>query len=105
MIPVFAVLLEDQPEQAAAILRRHMEEHLAFLERHRAAIRAAGPLRDAASGEAAGGLWVVQVDSAETVAALIREDSFWPAGLRRPVRILEWRQVRAEGGRRCQSSE
>jgi len=57
-MPIFAVLLEDEPEQAAAIRRRHMEAHLAFLDRHRATIRAAGPLQDAASGEAAGGLRV-----------------------------------------------
>jgi len=104
-MPIFAVLLEDQPEQAAAIRQRHMEEHLMFLERHRTAIRAAGPLQDTASGEAAGGLWVVQADSAETVAALIREDPFWPAGLRQSVRILEWRQVFADGDRRSHSSQ
>jgi len=99
MMPIFAVLLEDQPAPAAAIRQRYMEEHLAFLERHQAAIRAAGPLQDAASGEAAGGLWLVQADGAETVAALIRADPFWPAGLRRSVRILEWRQVFADGVR------
>jgi hypothetical protein len=60
-----------------------------FLERNAARIKAAGPLR----GDPAGGLWLVEADSAAAVDALVKEDPFWPTGLRRSVRVLEWSQV------------
>jgi uncharacterized protein len=92
-------LFEDDPARAE-MRQRHMPEHLAFLERNTARIRAAGPLHDAATGAAAGGLWLVEADSAAAVTALYREDPFWPTGLRRSVRVLEWTQVFADGRRR-----
>jgi uncharacterized protein YciI len=79
---------------------RHTPAHLAFLERNAAVIKAAGPLRDAADGAPAGGLWLVEAESREAVEALCHEDPFWPTGLRRSIRILEWTQVFAAGKRR-----
>jgi hypothetical protein len=98
-MPIFAVLLEDNPEHAADIRRRHMPAHLDFLNQNTALIRAAGPLHDVASGQPAGGLWLVAADDANTVVALTQDDPFWAAGLRRSIRILEWRQVFADGKR------
>jgi len=99
-MPTFAVLLEDNLEQGANIRRLHMQAHLDFLDRHSAAIRAAGPLHDAVAEQSAGGLWLVEASDTDAVTALTREDPFWAAGLRRSVRILEWRQVFADGKRR-----
>lgn len=98
-MPLFAVLFEDDPTRAERVRQRHMAEHLAFLERNSAAIRAAGPLREPA-GAPAGGLWLVEAEEASAVEALVREDPFWPTGLRRSVRVLDWRQVFADGTRR-----
>jgi hypothetical protein len=55
-----------------------------LLERNAARIKAAGPLR----GDPAGGLWLVEADSAAAVDVLVKEDPFWPTGLRRSVRVL-----------------
>jgi hypothetical protein len=33
------------------------------------------------------------------VDALVKEDPFWPTGLRRSVRVLEWSQVFRDGKR------
>jgi uncharacterized protein YciI len=99
----YIVLFEDDPARAD-MRERHMPAHLAFLERNAAHIRAAGPLRDAAAGTPAGGLWLLEAESPAAVAALIEADPFWPTGLRRSVRILEWTQVFADGRRRIQSS-
>lgn len=96
---LFVVLFEDKPGLGAEIRRRHMPAHLGFLERNAARIKAAGPLATP-SGEGAGGLWLVEADSAEAVEALVREDPFWPTGLRLSVRVLAWTQVFAEGARR-----
>jgi uncharacterized protein YciI len=96
---IYILLFEDDPARAD-MRQRHMPDHLAFLEGNAASIRAAGPLRDSATGAGAGGLWLVEADSAATVTKLCREDPFWPTGLRRSVRVLEWTQVFADGRRR-----
>ena len=95
---LYAVFFTDDPERADA-RRQKMPDHLAFLEENSDHIRAAGPLRDGLSGEAAGGLWLVEAESAEAVARLYQADPFWPTGLRRSVRVLEWAQVFADGRR------
>lgn len=96
---LFAVLFEDHAAEADEIRRRHMPDHLAFLERQGAAIRAAGPLR-AADGTPAGGLWLVDAASAQDVERLVQADPFWPTGLRKSVQIRSWIQVFADGARR-----
>jgi uncharacterized protein len=95
---LFAVLFEDNANLGADVRRRHMPAHLSFLEKNAGAIKAAGPLREA-SGDPAGGLWVVEADEPAVVDALVKEDPFWPTGLRRSVRILSWSQVFADGKR------
>ena len=95
---LYIVLFEDDPARAD-MRPRHMPAHLAFLEGNADRIRAAGPLRDPASDAPAGGLWLVEADSPAAVTALTREDPFWPTGLRRSIRILEWTQVFADGRR------
>jgi uncharacterized protein len=91
-------LFEDNTALAADVRRQHMSAHLSFLEKNAARIRAAGPLR-ASSGEPAGGLWVVEADSSDEVDALVKDDPFWPTGLRRSVQILTGSQVFANGRR------
>src|SRR5262245_13029113 len=103
---VYFVLFEDNPSLGTGVRRQHMPAHLSCLEKNAACIKAAGPLREP-SGDAAGGLWFVDADSAEAVDALVKEDPFWPTGLRRSVRILNWAQVfRSEErrvGKECRS--
>lgn len=95
---MFAVLFEDDPDRAD-MRARHMPDHLAFLERNATRIEAAGPLRDTATAGPAGGLWLVTAESPAAVRALVEADPFWPTGLRRSVRILEWIQVFRDGRR------
>jgi uncharacterized protein YciI len=95
---LFAVFFTDNPERADA-RRDLMPAHLDFLDAQRSSIRAAGPLRDPASGAGAGGLWLVEAESADAVRRLCESDPFWPTGLRLSVRVLEWSQVFADGHR------
>jgi uncharacterized protein YciI len=83
------MLFEDNATKAD-MRARHMADHLAFLEAHGNVVKAAGPLM-AVDGSGAGGLWLVEADKVEDVEALYRADPFWPTGLRKSVRILEWR--------------
>jgi uncharacterized protein YciI len=94
----FVVLFEDDPDAAADVRRNHMSAHLAFLERNSDKVNAAGPLQTL-SGQAAGGIWIVEADEAGEVDRLVKQDPFWPTGLRRSVRILAWNQVYAKGKR------
>ena len=95
---IYAVFFEDDTNRAD-IRPKHMPDHLSFLEHHSSSIRAAGPLKDTASGTSAGGLWIVKAASPQTVQSLIEADPFWATGLRKSVRILEWTQVFSDGKR------
>jgi uncharacterized protein YciI len=95
---LYAVLFEDNENLGSDVRRHHMPAHLAFLERNASRIKAAGPLRTP-GGDPAGGLWLVEAESPDVVDALVKEDPFWPTGLRRSVRIVSWSQVFANGKR------
>lgn len=92
----FVVLFEDNPGVGIEVRAKHMPEHLAFLQRRSANVKAAGPLQDQ-EGSGAGGLWIVDAGSDTEVRELVEEDPFWPTGLRKSVRILSWTQVFAGG--------
>ncbi|MEM7750350.1 MAG: YciI family protein [Pseudomonadota bacterium] len=91
----FVVLFEDNPGTGSAVRTKHMPQHLDFLEANAKQILAAGPL-SMADGTGAGGLWLVEADDQEAVQALVREDPFWPTGLRKSVQVLKWKQVFAD---------
>jgi len=95
---LYAVFFTDNADNAE-IRKRLMPAHLSFLEQHRDRIRAAGPLREVADGTGAGGLWLVDAESHDAVTALVQKDPFWPTGLRKAVRVLQWSQVFADGRR------
>lgn len=95
---LYVVLFEDNPQIVGDVRQRHMPQHLAFLERNKSFITAAGPLRTT-EGEPAGGLWLLEAETPNDVVALVQEDPFWPTGLRKSFRILAWSQVFADGKR------
>lgn len=97
----YAILFEDDSAHSAQ-RAKHMAAHLNFLDANSTVVQAAGPLREPASGTSAGGLWLVETESAEAAKALVEADPFWPTGLRKSVRILEWTRVFAEGRRQTQ---
>lgn len=92
----FVVIFEDASDADPGIRKKHMREHLAFLERHQ--VEAAGPLTDSEM-KGRDGLWIVRAADRQTVERMIREDPFWPTGLRASYAILEWTQVYANGKR------
>lgn len=92
----FVVLFEDVSEGAVSIRQTVLPRHLEFLAANSTRITAAGPLMTPAD-EGAGGLWLVDAETADEVDDLVRQDPFWPAGLRLSVRILVWKQVFAAG--------
>ena len=95
----YIILFEDNSSVSPDIRKKHMPEHLAFLEENANIIDAAGPLHDL-TGKGAGGIWIVDTDSEEKVEQLIHDDPFWPTGLRKSYRILKWTRVFENGLRR-----
>jgi uncharacterized protein YciI len=93
---MYALLFEDNDEHAD-MRAKYMSDHLAFLSDNAKSILSAGPLKDAKRQEAAGGLWLVEADTLQDVNTLIESDPFWPTGLRKSIRILEWTRVFADG--------
>lgn len=94
----FVILFEDAPDADPEIRTTHMRAHLAFLERNSDRVEAAGPLSDPAE-KGRDGLWIVEADALEEVDLLVREDPFWPTGLRKTYTIIKWTQVYASGSR------
>ena len=82
---VYADHPERMPERA-----QHMPDHLAFLERHADQVIAAGALRPAEDSAPVGGVWIVNAPSKAGAEALLRQDPFWVAGLRKSVRVSHW---------------
>ena len=72
---------------------KHMAEHLDFLKQNEKYISAAGPITDTADDAPAGGLWLVSARSHQDVKDLVEADPFYPTGLRKSFRILQWTQV------------
>lgn len=90
---LFIVQFEDVYEaQPGRLAERaeHMPEHLAFLAEHGDLVVAAGALRPSEDGVPTGGIWIVDADDKAAVEALLRNDPFWKAGLRRSVRVNHW---------------
>lgn len=94
----FIVTFEDNDE-LSHMRQKHMAEHLSFLEANQGSIEAAGPLFRIESNEGAGGIWIVEADSGEAVHDLVKNDPFWPTGLRKSYTVLGWKQVFANGSR------
>ena len=94
----YIVLFEDDPDADPDTRKRHMPAHLAFLENNASEVRAAGPLKSTDDAPA-GGIWIVESADPARVEALVREDPFWPTGLRKSHRILLWTRVFADGAR------
>ena len=82
---IYAHHPERLPERA-----QHMPAHLAFLARHEKQVIAAGALRPAPDAAPIGGIWIINAPSKEAAEALLRQDPFWIAGLRRSVRVSYW---------------
>jgi len=70
---LYVVLFEDNAN--LGVRRQHMPAHWSFLEKNTARIKAAGPLRGA-SGDPAGGLWIVEAQTPDAVDALVKDDPF-----------------------------
>ena len=88
----YVVIFADNDEKAGK-RAEFMKDHLAFLRANAERISAAGPVKDAQTGLPAGGLWLIRAQNHEEVIDLVMRDPFWPTGLRKSYRILEWTKV------------
>ncbi len=82
---VYAEHPERLPERA-----QHMPAHLGVLAQHEDQMIAAGALRPGEYATPVGGIWIVNAPSKADVEALLHQDPFWIAGLRKSVRVSHW---------------
>lgn len=87
----YVVLFENNPETCVTIRLSYLPLHIAFLQRHSHAIEAAGTLSDG-SDPAHAAMWVLEAENEAEVERYVREDPFWPTGLRKSFKIMRWRQ-------------
>jgi uncharacterized protein YciI len=85
----FEDIYADQPGRLPE-RAHHMAAHLAFLARHGDQVIAAGALRPAEGATPDGGVWIVNAPSKAEAEALLYQDPFWIAGLRKSVRVSHW---------------
>ncbi|HEY6334706.1 MAG TPA: YciI family protein [Alphaproteobacteria bacterium] len=83
---LYAILFVDDPAKRS-VREAQMKSHLEFLARHNDVILAAGSLREDASGNPTGGLWIVDVPDRAVAEALYLADPFRTEGLRSSVEI------------------
>lgn len=88
----YVVLFEDNPDTDVTVRMSYLPLHLKFLEKNAQKIAAAGDLSDT-ENNGAGGLWVMNAENEDEVQRYVREDPFWPTGLRKSFRIMKWSQV------------
>ncbi|GAA6208123.1 hypothetical protein NBRC116601_14160 [Cognatishimia sp. WU-CL00825] len=98
----YVVLFEDNPETDLCTRLSYLPLHLAYLEKNADRISAVGGLTDA-DDIGRGDLWVLTAEDEDEVARYVREDPFWPTGLRKSFQIMKWRQVFANGARIAQA--
>ena len=92
----FIILFEDSKQADPDIRKIHMKDHLAFLHENSDVIESAGPLMDQA-GKGRDGLWIVNVENETQAEHLVKQDPFWPTGLRESYSIIPWKQVFCDG--------
>ena len=89
---IYCVLFEDD-DRHAQMRQKHMEAHLDYLKQHADNAMPQGPLSDIGTKRPAGGCGWSRPRSAGAVRQMVEADPLWPNGLRKSVRILEWKQV------------
>ncbi len=86
---LFIALFEDDPERLS-VRQEQMDAHLAYLDREKDRILAAGSLRAEPAQNARGGLWIIEAADKREAEGLCHADPFWTHGLRNSVSVLHW---------------
>ncbi|WP_293765997.1 YciI family protein [uncultured Aquitalea sp.] len=88
-MPIFIIQFTDKPG-CGDVRQKHLEAHLAWLDRQAECILLAGSLRETVTSAPYGALWLMEADSREAAQTLLEEDPFWQAGLRASVTTGVW---------------
>jgi uncharacterized protein YciI len=92
----FIIETFDKPGHAD-VRTRVRDEHLKFLEAHKALLLACGAKLEDDGSSAGGGLYVVALESREEAEAFIAADPFSHAYLFERVTITRWRKAYVGG--------
>lgn len=92
----YIILFEDALDADPDTRKTYMSQHLEFLKKNADKIEAAGPLSDP-ERKGRDGMWIVDAQNEAEADRLVKEDPFWPTGLRKSYVIIKWTQVFAHG--------
>ena len=94
----YVIITKDKPDSLA--LRMEVRaEHLAFLDRHKAKLLAAGGLLDDDGSGGDGGVIIYDTDERAEAERFIADDPFTKAGLFENVTVRRWRKAFFAGER------
>lgn len=86
---LFVIRFTDKPG-SQPIREQYLEAHIAWLDKRRESVLAAGSLRQAPDANPVGAFWVVEAESKRDAADLFKSDPFWTSGMRDNVEIYHW---------------
>ena len=89
---LFVMICEDKPD-SLALRKATRDDHLAFVDARRDAIRLAGPMLGDDGETMIGSLFILEAESLQAVQAMNAEDPYTRAGLFARVTIRPFRQV------------
>ena len=81
---------------AAALRKRYLDRHLAYIESVMDQVAVAGPLAESADGEFTGSCFIYHTEDRSVAESLLRNDPYFAAGLYRSVTFHAFRA--AAGG-------
>jgi uncharacterized protein len=86
----------DKPD-SGSLRRAKRQEHLAFLEEHKAMLLACGAKLHDDGSDAGGGLYIIDVEERNEAEAFISADPFSKAGLFHRIEMTRWRKAYLDG--------
>ena len=95
---LYLAMIEDDPARVAD-KPQHQAAHVAYLDGNSRSgtLAAAGPMLDPDSGAQIGAMWSIEAPSAGEARKVVESDPFYKAGIRKSVRLMQWKQVFKDG--------
>jgi uncharacterized protein len=70
-----------------------LEDHFAWLDKHKDKVLVAGSLREDVDGGSLGGLWIIEADSKAEAEKVFQTDPFFANGLRAHAEVFFWKKA------------
>ena len=93
---LFVAMMEDEPSKLGE-RDKHRAAHLAYVESKLGTLQTAGPMHDPDTGDRLGATWMIEAPDAKAARAVVEDDPLYKLGVRKSVRLVQWKQVFKDG--------